>query len=65
MENDRMLNKNPSFKIVFERKVLKLKSGLNVLKTRVLDLENEMGWHAMLCNAMKWYAKMHAMTHEM
>jgi hypothetical protein len=37
-----MLNKNPGFGIDFERKALKLKSGLNVLKTGVLDLENEM-----------------------
>ena len=37
-----MLIKNPGFKIDFERKVLKPESGLNILKTEVLDLENEM-----------------------
>ena len=57
LENDRMLNKNPGFEIDFERKALKLKSGLDVLNTGVLDLENEMQWHAILCNAVKWYAK--------
>ena len=57
MENDRVLNKNPGFEIDFEIKALKFKSGLNVLKTGVLDLENEMQWHAMLCNDMQCYAE--------
>ena len=42
MKNDRMLNKTQVLKLNFERKALKLESGLNVLKTGVLDLDDEM-----------------------